>query len=149
VAAESRDKRPQIRFSLIDRKRSALLNSSLEVLALEYELRLGYVFVSTAESAYKRQDVGRAYEARARGQAAYYRASRLLASVTEGGRGALAADLACLQAALNELFQTQGSLTPDVLTLSIKLQSRAVVPFAEDFQLLSTVHLNVPTDAAF
>jgi len=83
------------------------MKSPLEALVVTTEIRLGFLLVPIAESAYKVRDVGRGDEARARGQAAYFRAKRLLAKVAECDRKPLAGDLECLQSALNGLFKGQ------------------------------------------
>ena len=75
----------------------------LEILAVRAEIRLGLLLVPIAESAYNVRDVDRGDEARARGQAAYFRANRLLAQVAGGEREPLVCDLELLQDALSGL----------------------------------------------
>ena len=76
------------------------MKTSLEGLVCGTEVRLGFLLVAIAESAYNMQDVVRGDEARARGQAAYFRASRLLAQVAEGDVEPLLGNLESLQSAL-------------------------------------------------
>ena len=75
----------------------------LEILVVRTEIRLGLLFVLIAEYAYNVRDVDRGDEARARGQAAYFRANRLLAQVADGEREPLVCDLELLQNALSGL----------------------------------------------
>ena len=85
------------------------MKSRLEALVVSTEIRLGFLLVPIAESAYNVQDVGRGDEARGRGQAAYFRANRLLAQVADCDRKPLADDLESLQIALDGLFKDQQS----------------------------------------
>lgn len=81
----------------------------IETLALRAEIRLGLLFAPIAESAYNARDVDRGDDARARGQAAYVRANRLLAHVAAGEREPLARDLEFLQNALSGLSKNEQS----------------------------------------
>jgi hypothetical protein len=85
------------------------LNPPLEILVVRTEIRLGLLLVPIAESAYNVRDVGRGDDARARGQAAYVRANRLLTQVAKGEREPLVRDLELFQNALSELFEDQQS----------------------------------------
>jgi hypothetical protein len=76
------------------------LKPPLEILVVRTEIRLGLLLVPIAESAY---NVDRGDEARARGQAAYLRANRLLAQVADDEREPLVCDLELLQDALSGL----------------------------------------------
>jgi hypothetical protein len=79
------------------------LKPPLEILVVRTEIRLGLLLVQIAESAYNVRDVDRGDEARARGQAAYFRANRLLAQVADAEREPLVCDLELLQDALSGL----------------------------------------------
>ncbi|MFL6416249.1 MAG: hypothetical protein ACJ74Y_11355 [Bryobacteraceae bacterium] len=76
------------------------MRTLLEIALFTNEISLGLLLVLVAESAYKLGDVRRGDEARARGQAASFRAARLLAQVADCDRALLLGDLESLQSAL-------------------------------------------------
>jgi hypothetical protein len=78
---------------------------SLEARIVDTEIRLGHLFVTVAASAYNLRDVRRADEAKGRGEAACFRAGRVLAQVAESDRGALTGDLEFLRTELRDLCQ--------------------------------------------
>lgn len=79
------------------------LTSDLELLSAASEIRLGFLFVSVAELAFKLGDIERADHTRAKGQAVYFRASRLLTHSADGDQKQVLADLERLKAALGWL----------------------------------------------
>ncbi len=81
----------------------------LEILVVRTEIRLGLLLASITESAYRVRDVGRGDDAKARGQAAYVRANRLLAQVAQGEREPFVRDLELLKNALSGLSENEQS----------------------------------------
>jgi hypothetical protein len=76
------------------------LTSDLELLSVASEIRLGFLFVSVAEMAYKVRDFDGADHTRAKGEAVYFRANRLLTQIADGDRKQVLADLERLNIAL-------------------------------------------------
>ena len=104
------------------------MKSRLEALVVSIEIRLGFLLVPIAESAYNVRDVGRGDEARGRGQAAYFRANRLLAQVAECDRKPLADDLESLQIALDGLFKDQQSAFTGAIRDQAHPEQHSVLP---------------------
>jgi hypothetical protein len=104
------------------------LKPPLEALLVSTELRLGFLLVSIADSAYKVRDVGRGDEAKARGQAAYFRANWLLTQVAECNRESLVSDLEFLQTAINGLSKDQQSAFTGVIRDKGHPEEHSVLP---------------------
>ena len=82
---------------------------SLEGLLVTHEISLGLLVVPVARAAYNRGDFDLADAVRARGEAAYFRANRLLYQVSNDENQQLRGDLERLQRALDQIKQNPSS----------------------------------------